>query len=531
MNKRVIIVLVLAVVLMAIVMAIAAMMYFSSSAPRDKWVLNRVRTISAPWAEALKVIDLTGDKNDDIMLQSTTEVLVLDNALNAVFDKNYLSVATTMGDFNGDGVDDLVIVHDQDAKGSIIAEALDLAHGGQALWRVSLPAFGKPSRATSVDIEGDKIREVVIGDMGGRLVALNSDGSSRWTYSLPTPLLRDNAYVRGLDDVTFAGGSRIIAANYNGDMVMLSAAGQPVWEWQFRSPIRRVRAYDMDGDGASEIVVGGEYGLLQCLSGNTGEVQWEHDLGKRVSEIRSANLDADPKTTEILVGMKEAGVVYGFDYAGKEATRGYLGGKVTEFTALDIDEDGKDEFLAGTEEGDLKLFRPGQAQSLAGMNLNGVARMDAGEFARDYRFAVASGDSLDIFQIEHEFAPWWYNTLTAGFVACLLIAACAFVIANLKPRPKLQYSADDMSIEGLRAKRKMLLESVADLKRSFQSGEVPSPAFEARARDLREQIAVIEAELLRLGAPFEATVMKCPSCGGSIDLGEDRCPYCGTTIV
>jgi len=530
MNKRTIVV-VLAVVLMGIVMAIAALMHFSSSAPRDKWDLAEVQTAAAPWAEAMKVIDLTGDKNEDIMVQSISQVLVLDSDFNVVFDQGYLSVATTMGDFNGDGVDDLAIVHDQDSKGSIVAEALDLAHGGQTLWRVRLPGFGQPSRATSIDFEGDKVRELAIGDMEGRLIILNSDGSLRWTYSLPTMLLRDNAYVRGLDDVTFVGGARLIAANYDGDMVLLDAVGTPLWQRRFNSPIRRVRAYDMDGDGTSEIIVGGEYGLLQSLSGNTGELRWQQELGHRVSEIRNANLDDDPKTMEILVGTKEAGVVYGFDYKGQEVARGYISGKVTEFTALDIDEDGRQEFLAGTEEGTLKLFKPGQAQSLASASFSGVARIDTGRFARDRRFVVASREGLALVQIEHLFAPWWYNTFTAGFIACLFIAIFAFVIANLKPRPKLQYSADDMSIEGLRAKRKMLLETIADLKRTFERGETPSSAFEARARELREQIAVVEAELLRLGASFEPTVMKCPNCGGSIDLGEDRCPYCGTTIV
>jgi uncharacterized protein with PIN domain len=118
-----------------------------------------------------------------------------------------------------------------------------------------------------------------------------------------------------------------------------------------------------------------------------------------------------------------------------------------------------------------------------------------------------------------------------GLLACLVIAVVAYAIASLKPAPVLRLSAEEMTAEAQKARRIMLHESINDLKRMKDSGEVPPDAYLARLKDLRGQLAEAEANLIKLGVPLRAETFKCPNCGGALELGTDRCDYCGQTVL
>jgi outer membrane protein assembly factor BamB len=526
MNKTVTIV--LAVVLMVIVMTISVILFFSGAAAREKWDFQEVWTASFSGAESMKIIDLTGDKVKDVFLQSQSEVAILDAQGQEIWSQTYEMPATTMGDFNGDGTDDFVVIH-WAAGESVTATAY--TGQGQELWSRALPNFGEPSRATSVDFQGDKVREIVAGDMVGHLVCLSSQGEILWEYDLPSPTSIVDAYVRGLDDVSLAGTTAVAAANYAGQVVLLDGQGQPLWGVEdFPERLRRLRAYDLDGDGNSEVTLGGEYGRLWALTGSKGEPLWSQFIGQRVQEIRDVEVDGDPATTEVAVGGKEGSLVV-YNHQGQGLLSASPGGKVSEIAAIDMDDDGRNEILAGNDGGKLAVYDH-QGSSLQSKMFTGeITRLDAGKLTDEDQFVVAAGREVSLLQMQSAKAPFWYNTLVAGFIACLAIAAGAWAITNIAPAPKLQYSAEEMTIEGLRAKRKMYLESLHELKKAHQAGEVPAESYLARSKELREQVALAEAEMMKLGASIKPEMMKCPNCGGSIELGSDKCEYCGQTVI
>ena len=525
MNKTV--TMVLAVVLMVIVMTISVILFFTGAAAREKWDFREVWTASFSGAESMKIIDLTGDKVKDVFLQSRSEVAILDAQGQKIWSGTYQAPATTMGDFNGDGTDDFVVIY-QPSGESVTATAY--TGQGQELWTGALPNFGEPSRATSVDFQEDKVREIVAGDMNGHLVCLSSQGEVLWEYDLPTAS-PDASYVRGLDDVPLAGITAVAAANYAGQVVLLDGQGQPLWgQENFPERLRRLRAYDLDGDGRSEVILGGEYGSVWALRGSDGELLWSQAIGQRVQEIRDVEVDGDPATTEVAVGGKEGSLVV-YNHQGQKLMGASPGGKVSEIATIDIDDDGRQEVLVGNDSGKLAIYdRQGnsvQSKSFAGE----ITRLDTGKLTDEDQFVVAAGEEVSLLQMELTKAPFWYNTLVAGFIACLAIAAGAWAVTNIAPAPKLQYSAEDMTIEGLRAKRKMYLESLHELKKAHQAGQVPAESYLARSKELREQVAQAEAEMMRLGASIKPEMMKCPNCGGSIELGSDKCEYCGQTVI
>jgi outer membrane protein assembly factor BamB len=527
MNKTVTIV--LAVVLMVIVMTVSVILFFTGAAAREKWEFQEIWMASFSGAESMKIIDLTGDKVKDVFLQSESEVAILDAQGQRAWFGTYDEPATTMGDFNGDGTDDFVVTH---WPGGESMTATAYTGQGQELWSCALPNFGVPSRATSVDFQGDKVREIVAGDMVGHLVCLSSQGEILWEYDLPNPASNlADSYVRGLDDVSLAGVTAVAAANYAGQVVLLDGQGQPLWgPEKFPERLRRLRAYDLDGDGSSEVLLGGERGLVRALSGSNGELRWSKTIGQRVQEIRDVEVDGDPATTEIAVGGKEGALVV-YNHQGQKLIGASPGGKVSEIAAIDIDDDGRNEILTGNDGGKLALYDH-QGNSLQSKSFVGeITRLDTGKLTDEDQFVVAAGMGVTLLQMELTKAPFWYNTLVAGFIACLAIAAGAWAITNIAPAPKLQYSAEDMTIEGLRAKRKMYLESLHELKKAHQAGEVPAESYLARSKELREQVAQAEAEMMRLGASIKPEMIKCPNCGGSIELGSDKCEYCGQTVI
>jgi hypothetical protein len=147
------------------------------------------------------------------------------------------------------------------------------------------------------------------------------------------------------------------------------------------------------------------------------------------------------------------------------------------------------------------------------------------------QFLVADAAQVRALVPGKQSAPFWYSPILAGLLACGVIAVAAFVIGSIKPAPTLQISAEQMTVEAQKARRIMLHESIGDLKRLKASGDVPPEAYLARLKDLRAQLADAEANLIKLGVPLRAETIKCPNCGGTLDLGTDRCEYCGQVVI
>ena len=85
--------------------------------------------------------------------------------------------------------------------------------------------------------------------------------------------------------------------------------------------------------------------------------------------------------------------------------------------------------------------------------------------------------------------------------------------------------------EGLRAQRRMLKESIADVERLRKDGEMTPEAYLARLKELRSDLAENEEAMLQAGVKITPETTQCPQCGGVIPLGVDRCDYCGQVVI
>lgn len=519
MSSRATPTIVLAVVLILAVMGVAAAMTFSG--PRDaKFAVRQAWSQQYAVAESMKIIDLTGDGQDELFVQNAASLGVYDANGSPLFGRDFRSpLATTLGDVNGDGAEDVVVFARLESSPAVTVIA-----NGETLWTAQVADVSQPARAAVVRFPGETL--IVVGDDDGRLVALTTDGNEAWRANLSS-----GDVIRGLDEALVDGQVYLAAANHDGSVALYDAEGQPRWTYRLVGTLRRLRAYDLEGDGVSEVLVGGDGNRLAMLDAASGSERVQWSLGQAITEIREAELDGDPASREFVVGGKEGGV-WAYQSDGAEMWSASVAGKVTEIAGVDVDDDGAEEAVVGDETGGLTLFAgaSGARHGLPGRPSE-IARIDAGRLTGSDQIVVADQNSVQLLSLQREEAPFFYTPLVAGLVISVVIAVVAWFVASIPPKPALRVAVEDQSVEGLLARRQMLHESLADVDRLKQSGEMPPEAYLARLKELRRQLAEADVALQKAGAQVKPETFKCPNCGGPLPLGLDKCDYCGQVVI
>ena len=101
--SRKIIPFVVAFILICLVMAVAGVFAFSGSVAAEKFGSQVAWSKSYSTAERLKVIDLTGDKQDEHLIQNQKNIYVFNGDGSLLWSFDYALSKTTLVEFNGDG--------------------------------------------------------------------------------------------------------------------------------------------------------------------------------------------------------------------------------------------------------------------------------------------------------------------------------------------------------------------------------------------------------------------------------------------
>ncbi|MCK6584910.1 MAG: PQQ-binding-like beta-propeller repeat protein, partial [Anaerolineales bacterium] len=325
--SRKIIPFIVAFVLICLVMVVAGVFSFSGLAAAEKF--NNAVAWSQPYstAESMKVIDLTGDGQDELFIQNQQSVTAFNGDGSMLWSFNYSYAKTTLGDFNGDGTEDVIVFH---------SSGVDVITNGQATPLASALSIGSPSRVALIRFTSGP--QIVLGDSSGGVLALSVDGTQLWQSSV------GSTEIRGMDDARIGGEVHVAIASNDGTVKVFASDGSSVWTVN-QEQLRRMRAFDLNADGNSEIITGGEYGAFRIYNAENGQVIFEKALGQAVSEVREVELNGEPSSREIVAGGKDGGI-WAFSFDGATATQmwtGSLSDKVTEISGLDINEDGKQE--------------------------------------------------------------------------------------------------------------------------------------------------------------------------------------------
>jgi hypothetical protein len=356
---------------------------------------------------------------------------------------------------------------------------------------------------------------------------LTSGGQPAWNNSFA------GEEIRGMDDALIGGKTYLAVASHDGTVAVLDGQGKPVWQTK-QEQLRRMRAFDLNADGNSEVVTGGEYGAFNIYNAVDGKVLFTRSLGQAVSEVRIVELNGDPSSREIIVGGKDGGV-WAFSFNGTTASQlwtGSLSDKVTEISGIDINEDGKEEAVLGDESGNVAVFTDTGSRNNLPKHSTGIARIDVGKLGGERYVVVADASKVQVNKVNFSSIPGFqYTPLFVGLIVSFIILVIAAILASIPPKPEMKVSLQDKSRESLEAERRMLKESIADVDRLRKSGEVTGDAYLARLKRLRGDLADNEAAYKAAGYTVKVETFQCPNCGGTLELGMDKCEYCGQVIL
>ena len=152
----------------------------------------------------------------------------------------------------------------------------------------------------------------VVATLDGQVSAFDPSGSEMWRHDAGAP-------VTGLGKVERGPESWIVAALQDGRLQALSPDGTLRWQVvlgtaSVGSPVWHVA--DLEGDGATEIVVGlGSAEPLLALLSMDGELLWRVRMPSGVNALSSIDLEGDGKP-EILAGLS-GGEVQAYDGQGR----------------------------------------------------------------------------------------------------------------------------------------------------------------------------------------------------------------------
>jgi WD40 repeat protein len=467
-------------------------------------------------AESMKVINVMGDGQDELFIQNTGNVSIYDGNGAIMLSSDYQSPKTTLGDVDGDGMEDIIVYYVGTGM------SVDVIKNGQATTLASSLNIGFPARVALIRFASGP--QIVLGDSSGRLLSLSLIGEPLWTSTL------GSSEVRGMDDARIGGQVHLATATNDGYLAVYDSQGNQVWSHS-QEQLRRLRAFDLNSDGNSEVITGGEYGAFFIYGAADGSTLFNTTLGQAVSEVREVELNGDPSSREIVAGGKDGGV-WAFSNTGDQLWSGSLSDKVNEISGIDIDGDGKQEAVIGAESGEVAIFTESGARNNLSTHNTPITRIDIGRLGTERYVVIADGNEVQVERINFSSIPGFqYTPLIVGLIVSAIILVTAGVLASIPKKPEMKVSFQNTSRESLEAQRRMLKESIADVERLRQSGEVMGDAYLARLKRLRADLAENEAAFKTQGYPIKVETIQCPNCGGTLELGMDKCEYCGQVLL
>ena len=164
------------------------------------------------------------------------------------------------------------------------------------------PPLGQADASPAIaDLNGDGINDVVVTTSAGSIIAIDHQGRQIWMRGVQIPISIAPTAVNLVEDET----PEILVVNQSGQLFCMAGRnGDPIWNYSLPGKIAwgmtSLPVYDLNGDGALEIVAADDAGHVVCLS-RDGEKLWQYDGNHGHGMCPAIGLIGDRKEPVILL--------------------------------------------------------------------------------------------------------------------------------------------------------------------------------------------------------------------------------------
>ena len=267
--------------------------------------------------------------------------------------KDKIFSSPAVADVDGDGILD-VLVGSNDAGLHNVDGKTGRKHW---TWRTDAPVLSSP---LLVDLTRDGVPDIVVGSDDGKVYALTGDGKKIWTAPEDAPTGAGNEFQSSpaAADLNGDGIKDIVIGSQNGRLYAFT--GDRGWKLWDTGTIMKAGIFatpalsDVNNDGVPDALVGSLDNNFYCINGKNGWKMWEFATKAPIKASAAvADLDGD-RLPEVILASTD-GAVYALHAAdGVELWRYECGVPIESSPQLaDVNHDGTPDVLVAVTQGRL----------------------------------------------------------------------------------------------------------------------------------------------------------------------------------
>jgi outer membrane protein assembly factor BamB len=294
------------------------------------------------------------------------------------------SAGPTLGDANRDGALDILLAVNKQLR------CYDLR--GKEKWRYQVDKDIE-SFPTVADLDLDGKNEIIFGASDNFLRCLDANGKLKWKFETRSWIVRGVAVGNLIGDAK----PEIVFGSMDSNLYCLDHTGKKLWnyeaeDWVASSPV----IADVDVNGANDVLFSSDDGNVYCVN-RYGKEKWKSNYASPEARVQPylavGDIDGDRRSETVLATKNGELKIY--DFNGKQILESSYGAIHGAPLLADINNDGQQEIIFGTQDGYLRGITQTGSQRFA-VKMGGVfvSTPTIGDFDGDGKWEIYAANAM-----------------------------------------------------------------------------------------------------------------------------------------